>query len=208
MADQSISALRTASPANYLKGSEPFPVVQSGDTRGALVSQINAGFLIYQNADRALTSTTAAQKLFDQVANGTLTFDEKGLYELDAQLQLTGMSATSGNGAFSLIGAGTATLAGQLLHSVGMDATTPTTAAAQGGAVVVGASAFTTNTVTAATGTAVSMTVKGIFKVTAVGTIIPAISLVTAAAATLKAGSWLRVRQIAPDGVYSLGPWS
>lgn len=205
MADTKISAL-TASP--YLVGSEIFPVVDAGlANEGATIAMINAGALIYLNADYTLTSTTSAQKLFNTTTNGRLTIGETGLYEFDGMIYITGMSATSGNGAFGILGAGTATLAGQLMHAVGIDNSTPTNAAAQGGNWAQDASAFTTNSVTAGTGTAMGTRIKGIFKVTATGTLIPSIALVTAAAAVVQNGSWLRVKKLAPDSVYSVGNW-
>ncbi len=205
MPDTKISA-DAASP--YLVGSELFPVVDAGlANEAATISQIHAGALIYLNSDYTLTSTTSAQKLFNTTTNGRLTIGETGLYEFDGMIYLTGMSATSGNGAFDLLGAGTATLAGQLMHAVGIDNSTPTTAAAQGGNWAQDASAFTTNSVTAGTGTALGMELKGVFKVTATGTIIPSIALVTSAAATVQNGSWLRVKKLAPASVYSVGNW-
>jgi hypothetical protein len=162
MPDTKISAL-SASP--YLVGSEVVPVVDAGlANEKATIAQINAGALIYLDADYTLTSTTSEQKLFNTTTNGRLTLGETGLYEFDGMLYITGMSATSGNGAFGILGAGTATLAGQLMQAIGNDNTTPTTAAAQGGNWAQDANSFTTNSVTAATGTALAMAVKGIFK--------------------------------------------
>lgn len=205
MPDTKISAL-SASP--YLVGSEVVPVVDAGlANEQATIAQINAGALIYLDSDYTLTSTTSAQKLFNTTTNGRLTIGETGLYEFDGMIYITGLSATSGNGAFGILGAGTATLAGQLIHAVGIDATAPTTAAAQGGNWAQDASIFTTNSVTAATGTAMAMSLKGVFKCTATGTIIPSISLVTAAAGVVQNGSWLRVKKLAPASVFSVGNW-
>lgn len=206
MADTKISALGAAP---YLLGSDSLPVVTGGPTNEkATIDQINAGALIYQNADYTLTSTGSAQKLFNTTTNGRLTLDETGLYEFDGMIYITGLSATSGNGAFGILGAaGTATLAGQLMHAVGIDNTAPGTAAAQGGNWAQDTSAFTTNSVTAATGTGFAARLKGIFKCTATGTIIPSITLVTAAAGVVQNGSWLRVRRLAANGVYSVGNW-
>lgn len=205
MASTKISAL-TASTS--LDGTEIVPLSAGGANEGAPVSQVHAGALIYLNADYTLTSSTAQQKLFNTTTNGALTISNTGLYEFEAQIYLTTMSTTSGNGVFSLIGAGTATLAGQLMGAVGIDATTPATAAAQGGAFIQAASVFTTNMVTAGTGTAMGVTIKGVFKVTATGTIIPSIALTTANAAVVKAGSWYRCKMLAPASTYSVGAWS
>ena len=61
------------------------------------------------NADYALANSAAEQKAFNATANGTLTLDA-GLYAFDFLLHVTGMSATSGNLAFDILGAGTATI--------------------------------------------------------------------------------------------------
>lgn len=205
MADTKISAL-SASP--YLVGSELIPVVDAGlANEAAMVCMINAGALIYLNADYTLTSNTSVQKLFNTTTNGRLTLGETGLYEFDGMVYITGLSGSSGNGAFDLHGGGTATLAGQLIHAIGIDATSPDTAAAQGGNWIQAASALTTNTVTAASGTGLAFSLKGIFKCTATGTIIPSIDLVTAAAGVVQNGSWFRVRKLAPASVYSVGNW-
>lgn len=163
----------------------------------------------YLNADYTLTSTTASQKLFNTTANGTLTLPETGLYAVEGQIYIDTMSATSGNGAVSIIGAGTATLSGQLLAAVGVDNSSPTAASGSAGYnFALAASAFTTNTVTAQTGTAMGATINGIFKCTATGTLIPSIALVTAAAAVVKAGSWIRLSKLAPPSSYTQGNWS
>lgn len=157
-------------------------------------------------ADYTLTSSTSVQKLFDNSTNGALTIPT-GLYWMEYEGVLTGMSATSGNGAFSL--AGTAVLANpRLLHSYGLDATTQTTAAAIGGAFVQGATAFTTNTTTAATGTAVGLAVRGLFSCTTGGTIIPSIALVTAAAAVHKAGAVFTLERLGDTTDTLRGNWS
>ncbi len=205
MVDTKISADAAAS---YLEGSELVPVVTDAlANKSALISDIHAGALIYLDSDYTLTNNTSVQKLFNTTTNGRLTIGETGLYEFDGMIYITGMSGSSGNGAFDLLGGGTATLAGQLIHAIGIDNSSPDTAAAQGGNWIQAASALTTNTVTAGTGTALAARLKGIFKVTAAGTIIPSIDLVTGAAAVVQNGSWFRVKKIAPASVYSIGAW-
>jgi hypothetical protein len=204
MADTKISALAADS---YLDGSEEFPHESGGTTYKVTAAQIAAGQFCRLNADYTLTSQTAAQKLFNASTNGALTLPV-GMYEIEAVITITGMSGTSGNGAFSLLGAGTAVLANQEIAAVGLDATTQVTGAAVGGAVLNQVSAFTTNTVTAATGTAMGFTLKGMFDVTTAGTIIPSIALVTAAAAVVKKGSFFKVSKIAAAAAVTLGNWS
>jgi hypothetical protein len=204
MADTKISALTADT---YLDGSEELPVAAGGSTLKVTAAQLAAGLFCRLNADYTLTSQTGAQKLFNASANGALTLPT-GTYEVEAVISITGMSATSGNGAFGLLGAGTAVLANQEISAVGLDSTTQVTGAANGGGVLNQVSAFTTNTVTAGTGTAMGFTIKGMFDVTTTGTIIPSIALVTAAAAVVKKGSFFKVRKIAAAATTTLGNWS
>jgi hypothetical protein len=157
-------------------------------------------------SDRTLTSTTAAQKLFDfgGGGGGALTL-EVGHYALRGLVKLTGMSATDGNGAFSL--AGTATLAEALHQTMGRDSNTISTAATISGAGVEGA-AFPGNIVSPSTGTEMMFNVVGTFRVSGAGTIIPSFALTTAAAATVKAGSYIEVQRLGPAGVNYVGAWA
>lgn len=207
MADTKISAL-TAVTAPAL--TDEFPLNQGGTSKKVSLETLAAWqaapIMAVLGADYTLTSTTAAQKLFNVSANGAVAITP-GLYWMELDAQITGMSGTSGNGAFSF--AGTAVLANpRLLHSYGLDATTQTTAAALGGAFVQGGTAFTTNTVTAATGTAVGLAVRGIFACTTGGTLIPSIALTTAAAAVVKAGSCFTLERMGAATDTSRGSWS
>ena len=100
---------------------------------GAWATGFDYGFL---SADYLLTNTTASQRLFNWSANGALTLDA-GVYRFRALFQITGMSATSGNAAFSLLGAGTATVGRVMYHASGADSGTPLTAAGRTGSASV-----------------------------------------------------------------------
>lgn len=207
MADTKISGLSAVVTPTT---SDEFPCNQGGTSKKVTLETLAAWnaapIMAVLGADYTLTSTTAVQKMFNVSANGAVTITA-GLYWMELDAQITGMSATSGNGAFSF--AGTATLANpRLLHSYGLDATTLTTAAALGGAFVQGGTAFTTNTVPAATGTAVGLAVRGIFACTTGGTLIPSIALVTAAAAVVKAGSCFTLERIGAATDTVRGTWS
>ena len=210
MADTAVAAMTAA---GTLGSSDLFYVVQSAVDRKAgpdLIAQYSAASIFcYLNSTYTLTSTTSSQKLFNTTTNGAVTLPQTGLYLFRAQLYLSSMATSaSNNGAFSVIGAGTATISGQIMASVGIDATTTSTAAAQGGAFVQAASAFTTNTITGATGSAMGVTIHGIFKCTATGTLIPSIALTTAAAAVVGVGSHIVFENIADNAVYTRGTWS
>jgi len=157
---------------------------------------------IYQNADRTLASTTALQKIFDQTANGRLTLPE-GLYEVVARLYMTGMSATTGNASIDMLGAGTAVVSGALLESIGFDNNTPLNTGARSGSAASGAATMVLTT--GSTGTGLVAFVIGHFLLTTAGTIIPSVALDTAAAATLKAGTYFRVRRIASATTFTSG---
>lgn len=163
-------------------------------------------FIIQQNS-RALTSSTAEQKLFDSVTNGTLTL-ETGTYFFECMFALTGMSGTSGNAAFDILGAGTAVFGGVLYHVVGLDGSSATAVATRTGSFSTAAQTAAASMVTAGTGTAMAAHITGIFEIATAGTIIPSVTLVTAAAATVAAMSYFRCNRIGADGVVSVGQWS
>lgn len=156
-------------------------------------------------ADYTLTSTTSEQKCFNTTTNGRLTL-ATGVYGFSAFLYLTGLSATSGNFAFSPVGGGTAVTDRYGVHVVGIDSSTPLAAT-----TITGSANVTEDTaaslVTAGVGTGVTAHISGMFRVSTAGTIIPSLSLVTAAAAAVKAGSWFRVERIGESSETYVGDW-
>lgn len=190
MADTKVSALTSAST---LVGTETFPCVQSTNSRKATGTQLRALIrdvaIVHLAADYTLTSTTSAQKLFNSTTNGRLTLTT-GVYRVEGLIHINTMSATSGNAQFGLVGAGTATLAGQLFYAVGVDGAAAT-AATQTGSTTQGGNTSPASAMTAGTGTAMTLGLRGAFECTAAGTIVPSIALVTAAAAVVKRGSFL-----------------
>ena len=67
---------------------------------------------------------------------------------------------------------------------------------------------MTPNIVTAATGTGMSVKIEGVFDVTAGGTIIPSVDLLTATAAVIQAGSYFKCKKIADTGTNATSEWS
>ncbi len=173
---------------------------------GANPGVVGGEHFIMLAADYTLASSTAEQKLFNATSNGALSL-AAGTYFFEALLYLTTMSATSGNGAFDLLGAGTATIGSALYAAVGIDSTTPLSAASQTGSLSATAQSAA-SIVTAATGTGLATRISGTFRVTAGGTIIPSITLVTAAAALVKANSYFSCRRIGTGTVTSVGAWA
>lgn len=205
MADTKISALTAVTtPAT----TDELAVNQSGTSKKMTLlqaDQFNENIMLLDTA-YTLTSTTSAQKLFNGSTNGALSLGT-GWYLLDAVIGITGMSATSGNAQFQILGGGTATLGGVLYHSPGVDGASGTAATQTGSWSVTSNSAASIST--AGTGTALLMNIRGSFEVTATGTIIPSIALVTAAAGSVVVGSYFRCKWIGPSSSnVVIGSWS
>lgn len=157
---------------------------------------------VYCQSARSLTSTTATQAIF--ASPNALTLDT-GVYIYYGMIFITSMSATSGNGSFDLIGAGSAAL-GVVYQSVdGVDGAG--TAANQTGTWTQSA-ASPTNMVSATTGTSLFARLNGTFVVATGGTIVPSIGLTTAAAAQVDAGSHFIVERIGSTSLANVGNWS
>lgn len=202
MPDAKISALTAASVPD---GTEILPLVQGLATRRATLRELQQTALMLLDAAYTLTSTTAAQRLFNGSTNGRLTLPT-GWYVFEALVALTSMSATSGNAQFQLLGAGSAVLGPVLYHTVGIDGLN-NTAAAQTGSWST-ASSSPAAAVTAGTATAMLMNIRGSFEVTTAGTIVPSIALLTAAAAIVSAGSFFRCTRVGPVNANAvIGAW-
>lgn len=161
---------------------------------------------IRANATRTLPDDTNENAIFNDPSNGTLTL-ETGTYLFEGILYVTGMDATSGNALIDILGAGTATAAAWLWSARGIDATDPTAAAAQTGSFAI-TQASVASIVTAGTGTALAITLKGTFEITGAGTIIPSIDQVTAEPAVVNIGSYIAFERIGSTSVVSVGQWT
>lgn len=162
--------------------------------------------IIRANTTRTFTSNTSQQPIFNSPANGALTLGT-GTYLFEGLISMNTMSATSGNGKFSLNSGGTATLGSILYQTYGMDAALDTLTAVSGVSETT-ATQTATNIATAATATVLTFFVKGTFQVTASGTIIPSFAQTTAAAAVVKVGSYFMVQRIGSTSLVSVGNWS
>jgi len=162
--------------------------------------------IIRADATRTFTSNTAQQAIFNSPANGRLTL-ETGVYAFEALIAMTSMSGTSGNGKFSLLGAGSATLAAILWHAMGNDVVAENTGTAAGGSWHVIATQTGADIVTAATGTALCFSIRGTFEVSVAGTIVPSFAQTTAAAAVVSIGSYFMCRRIGSTSMASVGQW-
>lgn len=180
--------------------------IRSATNSGANAVAVPLYNWIEQTADRTLTSTVNAQKIFNTTTNGALTLPT-GQYCFRSLVYITGMLATAGNAAFSPLGAGTAVCDRFELHASGMDNTTPLIAGTQTGSISV-TSSTPVSALTAGTGTGMAMSITGSFRITTAGTIIPSVSLVSAVAATLKAGTKFAIWKIGESSEDYLGAWS
>lgn len=158
-------------------------------------------------ANYTLTSTTAVQKLFNTTSNGALTL-AAGRYEYRGKIYLTTMSATSGNTAFNLLGAGTAVLADHFYSTIGVDAAGGIGVGTKTGGAGIFGTSEPASVVTAGTGTQVFFDVFGSFSLSVGGTIIPSVALVTAAAAVAVAETFIIVEQLNTTGASYGGAWT
>lgn len=161
---------------------------------------------IQQNATYTLTSTTASQRLFNASTNGALTLPI-GTYRYEALLYISGMSATTGNAAFGILGAGTATISSALSQAVGVDGLAAT-GAGTGNSYWTGVTS-PNPIVTTQVNTALGITIRGTFRVSAAGTVIPSVSLGTAIAAVVEPNSYFNATRISTSATaVTYGPWS
>lgn len=207
MADTKLSAIATKI-ASLVKSVRYY--ISDGTTTNKysdleqLASWIQGFRTVRAPAARNLTNSTASQAIFDS-ANDVLTLPT-GTYLFEALLSISGMSATSGNYQFQLLGAGSAVLADILFIGLGVDGATATSATQTGSTSVTANSP--TSMLTAGTGTGAQALIKGTFEVTTAGTIIPSLALVTASAAVLAAGSYFQCTRIGDAGMASSEDWS
>jgi hypothetical protein len=160
---------------------------------------------------KTMTSNTSLQAIFSGgtggLTNGSLTVTASTSYFFEMSINVSTMSATSGNFGFSILGAGTATFTSAAWHAFGYDNTNQQTAGNAGTSWQSTAGA-TGNIITAATGTAASAIVKGIFRINGAGTIIPSIQLTTANAAVIGVNTWFKCYPVGTDTVVSVGNWA
>lgn len=163
--------------------------------------------MIRSNATRTFTSNTNQQAIWTDPTNGTLTL-ETGTYLFEGLVAMTSMSSTSGNGKFSVIGAGTATLGDILWMAMGRDAAAEATGSNTTGSWHVIATQTGIDICIAAIPTELCFLVKGTFTVTGAGTIIPSFAQTTAAAAVVSIGSYFQCNRIGDTSVVSVGQWT
>jgi hypothetical protein len=176
----------------------------SGTTLSATGGSSNVSYATL-SAARTLTNTAAAQAIFE-ASHDAFAVEAATTYVFEAILFVTGMSGTTGNAQFNLLGAGTATLLGGRAQIVGVDNTAPTTAVAQSGSFTDATVTSAVNMVSGTTGTALAVSIRGKFRTNAAGTIIPSLTLANAVAtATLDIDTYFRMEKLGPNSTISVG---
>lgn len=141
------------------------------------------------NTTYTLTSSTSAQQLFNGTTNGAITL-QPGTYLFECEFDLSSLSATSGTFGFGF--GGTATLGAVKFTANSFKSATPATPS-----VYLGTSATVSSSLNqlqaATTTTTGAASIKGVVRVTAVGTLIPQTALSVASAAVVGANSRFRI---------------
>lgn len=157
------------------------------------------------SAARTLTSTTSMQPIFEP-GHDEIALEAAMTYLVDGLVAITGMSTASGNLAFSLLGAGTATILGGRIDFVGAEGSFGATGAARIGSLSASnADSLTPNLLNPSTATQTYFRLTGKIRTNAAGTIIPSIALQTAAAAVLDAECYIELRKLGPNSQISVG---
>lgn len=160
--------------------------------------------IIRADSTNTLTSSTTRQKLFASPSNGRITL-EPGVYFFKMLIRLSSMSATSGNCSFDILGAGTATAGSWLWNWNAMDGVSAAIGAWSSGIAV---TAATPNPcATATTAAEILFEASGSFEVTGAGTLIPSVTLNTAAAAVVAIGSFFMCERYGSTSMASVGQW-
>lgn len=206
MPDSRISELPAASAvadANELE------INEAGASKKITASQlrdfINERYFIRANVDRTLPNDTNLNAIFNSPANGRLTIPT-GVYEFELMLLVTAMSTTTGNALIDIKGAGTAVIESWLWNYGAIDNSSAATVL-DDDAAMLQVAATAASAAIAATGTALRFFGRGTFEVTTAGTLIPSIDLVTAAAAVVQDGTYMKINRIGAVNLVSVGPW-
>lgn len=170
-------------------------------TRGVIPTE----HLIVLSSANTLTSQTAVQPLFDGgggPTNGALTLPV-GTYKFECFYALSSMANT---GAFGFALGGTATKSeGWFSTARKGTATSHTTLVTP---EMTWNTSANTSLVTGNTGTVGQAFIKGHFRITIAGTIIPQVSLGTAAAAVVQTNSYFTCNPVGNASVVSVGNWA
>ncbi|MBU3700206.1 MAG: hypothetical protein FGM33_09425 [Candidatus Kapabacteria bacterium] len=168
--------------------------------RGVLPSK----YFVILDADNTLTSSTAAQALFDGgggPANGSIDL-QWGLYEFEMLIHLTSLSTT---GALNFSFGGTATLSSLSWKSFGARPADVAAPNASVGAFQSGVAAAALSAVAA--NSSAWYYVTGVLRMRQNGSLTPLITLGTAAAGVVKKDSYFKISRLGPHTAANVGRW-
>lgn len=155
-------------------------------------------FGIIQAATYTLSNVSTTQKLFDASYNGgaagEIPVSASTTYLFECNYYISSMSGTSGNAGFDVLGAGTATVTSVAWWVDARDALASTPAGAS--KTFSPNTAETQNLATASSATGMYVTITGVIRINASGTIIPSINLTNAAAAVVAVNSYFKLTPI------------
>jgi len=186
---------------------DEFAVNQAGVSKKLTRQQMVDGerFMLRADATRTLASVTTEQALFGTPSTLTVPV---GTYRFEWMMYLTAMSATSGNLAVDPLGAGTAWCIAWMYHTVGLDSSTPSSPLGQSGSFSITQQSGV-SVVSSVVNTGMYCRIEGTFEVDTAGTMIPSVTLATAAAATVAVGTYFWAERISTSTTLtSIGPAS
>lgn len=156
------------------------------------------------NSSYTLTSTTAAQQIFNSTANGAVTVASSTTYYIEYHFSVTALTSS-----VSVIGAafgGTATFNSLAWNTIALK---PTSLSALGTAMSTENTTVSNTTITSSNGSTTShVTVKGILRVNSGGTVIPQIILGIASAAVIGSNSYCFIRPLGVSTMTTVGAWN
>jgi len=182
-------------------------VGNSAASRGTLITEHFAS----RTGSKTLTSTTNFQSYLSGgtggLVNGTLGVRANTTYFFEAQVHITGMSGTSGNASFSLLGVtGSAVISSARWNTFGTDASSGTASAV--GGTTSNSAGSGGNIAIAGVGTILSALIKGSFRISTAGTICPSVGLTTAVStAVVASDSYFKCYPVGTDTVIFQGDW-
>jgi len=200
-----VSATGTITPITIAEINSTGVVVTGSLTATSLVVTNNVVQLeqyICSTATYTTVSQTGLQKLFNSPAGGALTVAAATTYFFECIFSLSSLSTTSGTFGFGFLG--TATYTSIAYTSFAIKGVL-TAAASQMTRSTVATATVITSATTTATGYAM---IRGVFRINASGTLIPAYSQSIAAAAVVGVNSSFRCWPVGSNTAISVGPWA
>lgn len=193
---------------------ETLPRLRRIDSAGTIWPSADI-FMMALSADYTLTSSASAQKIFNSSTNGQITLPASSSYLLEMELMLTNTGTTSHT--WALLFAGTATITAldyQVRGRSGITSlltlTADSSASQQTGAGSLPTTALIATAASTSATENVLLSVRGVVRINAAGTLIPQIKASVDPVGTEKIlrGSFIRLTPFGSDTATNLGNWS